>query len=114
MILQVRYWPLLSLYWLVKGVHSQVECSELAATVSQSSALSIINATVVAAQSLNLTAVKVTNNVPICRVQGKIAYGLNNSIGIETWLPEQWNGRYLVVGTCLVTPQCLLATNFPR
>ena len=69
--------------------------------VADYSSFSITNSSRVSAQSVSFPALStLTNELPLCRVKGQVGYGLNNSIGVEVWMPsaDKWNGRYLVVG----------------
>ncbi|KAK5049973.1 hypothetical protein LTR84_004092 [Exophiala bonariae] len=76
-------------------------CEDLAMHVADYSSFSITNSSQVSAQSISFPSLStLTNELPLCRVKGQVGYGLNNSIGVEVWMPsaEKWNGRYLVVG----------------
>lgn len=76
-------------------------CEDLASHVGGFSSFSITNSSQVGGQTITFpTAKTLTNDVPLCRVQGQVGYGLNKSIGVEVWMPfaDKWNGRYLVVG----------------
>ncbi|OQV07530.1 hypothetical protein CLAIMM_11953 [Cladophialophora immunda] len=93
---------LLSIHIAQYCVAQQVSCTDLTSQAGDSSSLAITNATEVAPQTLSFALFgPYTNEVPLCRVQGNVRYGLNKSEGIELWLPPSslWNGRYLVVGT---------------
>lgn len=45
------------------------------------------------------------NTATFCRVVGLMPYGPNNTLNFEVWLPENenYNGRYLSVGTCWIS-----------
>lgn len=83
-------------------------CQDLALHVSGFSSFSITNSSQVGGQTISFPVAKnLTNNIPLCRVQGHVGYALNKSIGVEVWLPfaDQWNGRYLVVGMANLCPK---------
>jgi hypothetical protein len=76
------------------------QCSSLAACgTTFGEGVSIINATFIAASGLNVSGT--LNNVSFCRVFAEVAYGDNDTVGFEVWLPDgtQYNGRFLAVGT---------------
>ena len=76
-------------------------CQDLALDVGGFSSFRITNSSQVAGQTISFPSAKtLTNDIPMCRVQGQVGYALNKSIGVEVWLPlaDRWNGRYLVVG----------------
>lgn len=78
-----------------------IACSDLKHDVDEVSSLTIKSSSQVGSESLSFPRVKpLTNQIPLCRVQGTVGYSLNKSIGVEVWLPssDDWNGRYIVVG----------------
>lgn len=96
-------WLLLLLAACVIGstAAQAVSCNDLPDHVSTGlSTLNIHSASEAAANDLNITQVTTTNKFTLCRVQAEVAYGFNDTISVELWLPspEFWNGRYLVIG----------------
>lgn len=83
---------------MTSQVQAQSQCSDIASLVSSVSPLKITNSSHIATNFLNFTGAEGSNNMPLCRVQGQVGYGLNNSIGVEVWLPDNWNGKYVAVG----------------
>lgn len=83
-----------------------LSCSSLASQMGQFRSFAITNATPMSSQRLNagellgIPELAVTNQIPLCRVQAQVSYDLNDTIGVELWLPasDQWNGRYIAVG----------------
>ncbi|KAF7531270.1 hypothetical protein G7054_g9036 [Neopestalotiopsis clavispora] len=75
------------------------QCSSLAACgTTFGEGVSIINATSIPASGLNVSGT--LNTVSFCRVFAEVAYGDNDTVGFEVWLPDgtQYNGRFLAVG----------------
>lgn len=77
--------------------------------MGQFRSFAITNATQMSSQMLNagellgIPELAVTNQIPLCRVQAQVPYDLNDTIGVELWLPAsaQWNGRYIAVGVLI-------------
>ncbi|EKG18267.1 hypothetical protein MPH_04462 [Macrophomina phaseolina MS6] len=67
--------------------------------------LVVINATFVEAHALNISGT--LNALPFCRLASRLAYGSNDFLTFEVWLPDdvEYNGRFLAVGTF---PSCTL------
>lgn len=73
-------------------------CAEIKARHPQDNDLIVTNATFVEAHALNLSGT--FNALPFCRLASRLAYGSNDSLNFEVWLPDdvEYNGRFLAVG----------------
>ena len=104
---------LTALFAAPKIVSAQTACSDLVAEVGSGAQIQIASSATVAATGLNISSLgKSTNTDSICRIQANIPYGLNHTLGVELWLPENWNGRYISVGESLCS--CSIHSNINR
>ena len=93
----MRYLPTLSLLTALPAL-AQLPCEHLAS-------LKLAGVTVTAADTIAAGAYKTQEppnaivNVPaFCRVAATLHPTADSSIGVEVWLPENWNGKYEAVG----------------
>ncbi|GME37904.1 tannase and feruloyl esterase [Neofusicoccum parvum] len=85
--------------------HARDRCTELKARHLQGNDLIVTNATFVDAYALNVSGT--LNVLPLCRLASQLAYGSNDTLNFEVWMPHdvEYNGRYLAVGTLSCTMQ---------
>lgn len=76
-------------------------CVELKASHLQDNDVVVTNVSYIEASVLNETGT--TNAFSFCRLASRLAYGSNDTLNFEVWLPDdtEYNGRYLTVGTLM-------------
>lgn len=79
----------------------RARCLELKDKLLQEGDVIITGATFVDALTLNVSGT--LNAHPFCRVASQLAYGSDDTLNFEVWLPGDagYNGRYLAVGMSL-------------
>ena len=80
---------------------SSKHCNSLASSVAHLGLkVTLVNSTFIPKHGLNITSSSTLNAIPFCRVYGTVAYGSNETIHMETWLPDadEYNGKFLAIG----------------
>ena len=100
LIFAVVLWPVLSWTWVLPSPTQS--CPSLAALHAASSAVgsgtTLINSTLVPIGGLNVS--NTVNQVSFCQVLGSVAYGDNETLNFQLWLPDEkiYQGRFMAVG----------------
>lgn len=98
----MRVLPLSAL--LLPSVHSLTlprstqDCISFAQTAPAIQNVTLLNSTLISANNLNLSGT--LNSPSFCRVLGQVAYGSNDTLNFQLWLPDpaSYNGRFMAVG----------------
>lgn len=80
----------------------RARCAELKDKHPQGGDLFVTGVTFIDAFALNVSGT--LNTRPFCRLASQLAYGSDDTLNFEVWLPDdvEYNGRYLAVGMSFI------------